>query len=416
MGLALWQPSDLTSDNDGYLAHARPVAAGRGFLGPYSERPTAFRPPGYPIAIASLLALGVAESAAVMLINLLASMVIIRLTRTLGLQAGLSEKSAMFAALIAAMDPLLVRYSVLPMTEVPCAAVLLAAVVLVRRAVDSQAPRISSKVVSGLLFGIGILIRPVVLISCAFVSAHRLMIALSGGTAGKNVFSLVSLAMLPAVVAGLLLAPWMIRNGMHFQTFVPATTHGGYTLALGNNPDFYHDVINGHDSFPWDGDALDSWQQRMIDQSKQDGVQQNDEPAMDAWYYEQAKSAIQSDPVSFLKASYLRLHRFWALTTAESTGSRWVVAGTGVWYALLWLGLLIERIGAWQLRKTVRRGPVMDLWLVVLSFMLMHSVYWTDTRMRAPLMPVLAVLSLCGWQYAVGAVSHLRRMNERSST
>jgi hypothetical protein len=52
----------------------------------------------------------------------------------------------------------------------------------------------------------------------------------------------------------------------------------------------------------------------------------------------------------------------------------------------------------------------------VLSFMLMHSVYWTDARMRAPLMPVLVVLSLCGWQYAVVAVLHFGRKHERSLT
>lgn len=416
LGLALWQPGDLTSDNDGYLAHARPVAEGRGFLGPYSDRPTAFRPPGYPMVLASLLARGVADPVAVMLINTLASVVIIWLTKVLGLQAGLSEKFAMLAAVLIAMDPLLVRYSVLPMTEVPCAAVLLAAMVLLRRTVDSGTPLISSRVVSGILFGIGILIRPTVLISCAFVSAYTLLTALRSRTAGKSLVSLVSLAMLPGVVAGLLLAPWIVRNAIRFQAFIPATTHGGYTLALGNNPDFYRDVIHGQDAFPWDGGALDSWQQQMIAQSRQEGVRQDDEPAMDAWYYEKTRTAMNADPASFLKATGLRLRRFWALTTAESMGPRVVSTGTSFWYALLWLGLLIERIGAWQLRKTVSSGRAVDLWLVVLSFMLIHSVYWTDTRMRAPLMPVLVVLSLCGWQYAASAVLHLKTTKERSPT
>jgi hypothetical protein len=76
----------------------------------------------------------------------------------------------------------------------------------------------------------------------------------------------------------------------------------------------------------------------------------------------------------------------------------------------------MERFGAWRLRKTVGGIRVTDLWLVVLSFMLMHSVYWTDARMRAPLMPVLVVLSLCGWQYAVVAVLRLGRKHERSLT
>ena len=417
IALALLQPSDLTSDNDGYLAHARPIAEGRGFLGPYSDRPTAFRPPGYPMAIASLLAVGVMDPVAVMLINTLASAAIIWLSRILGLRAGLSGKFAMLAALIVAIDPLLVRYSVLPMTEVPCAAVLLAAIVLLRRAVDSEtASTISSRVAAGMLFGIGALIRPVVLISCAFVCGHAVMTTLTNKAAGKSYVRLVLHALLPAVAAGLVLMPWVIRNAVHFQAFVPATTHGGYTLALGNNADFYRDVISGQDVFPWDGSALDVWQQRMIAQSKQDGVRQDDERALDAWYYEKATAAIKADPLSFLKATCLRLSRFWAITTAESTGPGWVSSGTSVWYALLWLGLLMERFGAWRLRKTVGGIRVVDLWLVVLSFMLMHSVYWTDARMRAPLMPVLVVLSLCGWQYAVVAVLRFGRKHERSLT
>ena len=416
-GLVWLQPSDLTSDNDGYLAHARPVAEGRGFLGPYSHQPTAFRPPGYPMVIAALLAAGVAAPVAVMLINTVASVVIICLSRTLGMQAGLSPGFALLSALIVALDPLLVRYSVLPMTEVPCAAVLLAAVVLGRKAVEAgPARKLASAVFSGLLFGIGMLIRPIVLISCVFVSFDGLRQALTRSSPGRSFASSLGLAILPAMVAGLLLIPWVVRNAMHFRAFIPATTHGGYTLALGNNPDFYRDVINGPDAFPWEGGALDAWQQRMIAQSKQDGLPQADEPAMDAWYYEQATAAITADPLSFLKATWLRLTRFWAITTAESMGPRWISASTGLWYSVLWLGLLMERMAAWQVRKTVGRSRVADLWLVVLSFMLMHAVYWTDARMRAPLMPVLVVLSLIGWQSAVGSLARLRRTNERSST
>ena len=54
LGEGWMHPSDLTADNDGYLAHADMVANGEGFAGPYSHRPTAFRPPAYPIALAAL--------------------------------------------------------------------------------------------------------------------------------------------------------------------------------------------------------------------------------------------------------------------------------------------------------------------------------------------------------------------------
>ena len=42
-----------------------------------------------------------------------------------------------------------------------------------------------------------------------------------------------------AVTLVLVLSPWMIRNLLVFGEPVWTTTHGGYTLALANNPVYY---------------------------------------------------------------------------------------------------------------------------------------------------------------------------------
>lgn len=400
LALAFYWPHDLTSDNDGYLAHAHSVANGSGFLGPFSHQPTAFRPPAYPIMLGLLLACGVTDASAVLFINVVASLLILWLTRKLAIQSGLPEKVALIATLAVAVDPLLARYSILPMTEVPCTAVLLAAIVYFHAAITNQQAQFRNGLIAGILFGIGILIRPIIMISLSFVSLHAIMRALLTKDSDHQSHSRRLNRLLPAVVAGLVLIPWIIRNGRHFDRFIPATTHGGYTLALGNNPDFYRDVINGPDTFPWDGPALDAWQKRMMVLAKREGVPPEDEPAMDSWYYRQALSAIQGEPVSFLKATFLRLRRFWAVSTADAGQGDPMLALVAVWYILLWCGLALERWAAWRLRKTEQYPSLADLWLVVLSFMLMHAFYWTDTRMRAPLMPFLIVLSLVGWSFA----------------
>jgi len=404
LALAFARSDDLLADNDGYLAHARGISEGTGFLGPYTGVPTAFRPPAYPVALGLLQACGPGPAAAVLFINLVASICILVFTRKLAEHCGLSPGFAMLSMVCVALDPLLLRYSVLPMTEVPCAAVLLVAVVLFRIAQTQTRRAWSTSLGSGLLFGVGALVRPVVLISCGFISLAALI--------RKRQIAVV----LPAVVAGLVLIPWVIRNAVQFHKFIPATTHGGYTLALGNNPAFYKDVINGTDTFPWDGAALDVWQQQMIAESQRAGVPQANEPAMDSWYYKKAIDAIKADPVSFLKATLLRLQRFWALTTADSQVSGRVSAGVAAWYSLLWVGLIIERLTGWWPWKTRQTAPVGDLWLVVLSFMLMHSVYWTDTRMRAPLMPILIVISVCGWQAVVQRIKGLRKSDFREGS
>jgi hypothetical protein len=193
----------------------------------------------------------------------------------------------------------------------------------------------------------------------------------------------------------------VVRNAIIFHHFVPATTHGGYTLALGNNPDFYRDVVNGEDEFPWEGSALDAWQKRMIEKSEQEGILTAGEPAVDAWYYSQAMAAIRTDPGSFLKATALRLRRFWAISTADSSGGHSRVMGlVMIWYGMLWIGLVLQVAHAWFRSHSPGPRSMAILWLTILAFVVMHSVYWTDTRMRAPVMPLMIVISVSGWQSA----------------
>ena len=41
------------------------------------------------------------------------------------------------------------------------------------------------------------------------------------------------------LVTSAVVSPWVIRNRLVFGRWIATTTHGGYTLLLGNNPDFY---------------------------------------------------------------------------------------------------------------------------------------------------------------------------------
>jgi len=440
------RPADLRADNDGYLAHAEMVIQGEGFAGPYTHQPTAFRPPAYPISIAALRWIGFSAAASVLIITGLCGIVIIGLTWKLGQQLGLPNSVVVFATALTTFDPLLLRYSILPMTEVPAAAVLLAAVVALKagekrflnagKDVKDSCSRIrensevgdgsdrkshdfryeescSLLLLSGILFGIGSLVRPIILVSCAMLVLWRIIRSLKNRADFRRG---IMTAILPAVAALLAVSPWIIRNAIQFHKFIPATTHGGYTLALGNNTDFYRDVIDGDVPFPWPGPQLDAWQKNMIADAEAQGVPIGDEPALDAWHYQQAFAAIQSRPTSFLKACLLRLRRFCAITPGADDSLPGVIrALTAVWYGVIAIGV-IAAVGQ-SILNCRRRGlprsqqcnsagnGFADLWFVILSFMLLHSVYWTDTRMRAPVMPFVCLIA------AFGLSSILRKLN-----
>ena len=55
----------------------------------------------------------------------------------------------------------------------------------------------------------------------------------------------------------IVLSPWMIRNFVRFGEPIWTTTHGGYTLALANNPVYYREVLDGPPGRVWTGN--DQW-------------------------------------------------------------------------------------------------------------------------------------------------------------
>ncbi len=408
-GLLAWsQPTLLTDDADGYLAHAQLVGEQHGFVGPYTLRPTAFRPPAYPLLLALFLAANVTAGIAVLLIHLASTALCIVMTSQLARQLGFSYTAILGSALLIALDPLLLRYSIQPMTELPCAAFLITALTLYLKSVspcDSGFSRYATAG-SGLLLAIGALIRPTLLVVAVLLTLHRLLMKASiprssiRGSLNVAIRDRLMPALLLAVAIAFGISPWIIRNAIHFHAFIPATTHGGYTLALGNNPDFYRDVIRGQDTFPWDGTALDHWQRSSFSKARQAGVDISSETAMDAWYYEIAIQAIRKSPRSFLQACELRLQRFWALSTADHASSLQNRL-LSVWYAALWAGLLVAAIVQLKRRNA---GLCLPLWLCIAAFCTLHTFYWTDTRMRTPVMPVMILLSVQGWSMIWSAI------------
>jgi hypothetical protein len=74
----------------------------------------------------------------------------------------------------------------------------------------------------------------------------------------------------------------------------------------------------------------------------------------------------------------------------ESRWVMWMRWGAAVWYIAV---LALAVVGAVRLRGTLLTSPWVWGALCVLALTLVHTVYWTNMRMRAPLMPIVGLLA-----------------------
>ena len=202
-----------------------------------------------------------------------------------------------------------------------------------------------------------------------------------------------------ALGAFLVLSPWAIRNQIQFGRPIITTTHGGYTLLLANNPEFYDWLHVGAWGSVWQAGQFNAdWERRRP----------ADELQADRQAYAEASDAIRREPGTFLYACIVRIGRFWSplphqLAADETPLRRLSRYATALWYvaefALAMLGLW--RICRYSLSlppSPFRLSSFTWLWGLLLVGCLLagHVVYWTDMRMRAPVMPVVALIAASG--------------------
>jgi hypothetical protein len=201
-----------------------------------------------------------------------------------------------------------------------------------------------------------------------------------------------------ALVAGIavVVAPWVIRNTVVFGRPILTTTHGGYTLLLGNNPEFYAEVVHQPWGTTWDGShggGQAAWAKRLQARLEAEGVR--GELATDRSLSAEARRHIIAQPLSFLQACLLRLARFWNGVPQGSAAAGLpgkVLIVLGLWYAAEYL---LALRGLWKVIQGREAQWTLAV-LLVLAFTAVHLIYWSNVRMRAPVMPVVTLLAAHG--------------------
>ena len=436
----------LQQDPDSYrvLAETWAETGIFGFLdeGAEEPRPTAFRPPLYPWLLSWFVDADGLSLVGVAVVHWLLGVGTVVLVLLVAHQLGLVAWSV---ALAVAIDPLLLRASQLVMTETLAAFLAMLAWWLWLRVqsveeergdeggsatglVTSSTTLVIGAGALGLVLGLGVVARPTAAPWCVLLIGAWLILALRRSSLAIRT-KLMGPALATLLVAVCVLS-WTWRNQSQLGKPIWATTHGGYTLLLANNPMLYEHFRQNGPSRDWDAEPfhqrwaqraeaeqdatlLDYWrtENQLLTDSQSTGFPQTigfAELKDDEVAYAAARVTIASEPWLFCKSCIYRAFWFWALWPREVGNVEKLLIGG--WYSVWFLVVavsLCQQVWIWRNagRNTVEgklesRWKHLRLWLpgllLLLTLTAIHSVYWGNMRMRAPLMPVVYMLALTG--------------------
>jgi len=389
MGLASWE--NLQADPDSYRRLAANILEQQSFTLSDPAEPTAFRPVLYPLLLAWVSRSRLILPAEVFGLHLVLGLLTVAGTYALARKLNLG-KWRLWAGLLVAFDPILLHQATLIMNETLSALLAVAAWLALLALIDTmrgdanvvppREPTIRGVNLGGALM-LAFFCRPTFLIWAAVAPLTLLGVETTWGRRGQAVAA-VGLTCL------FLLTPWVVRNILVFDAPVIATTHGGYTLLWGNNREYYDHLKQGHEGL-WDST---SFHERFGEAYPHKGTSAS-ELARDQAAHREAVRTIAGQPMMFAYSSLLRLASFWRpwplpLSEQESLNRRMLRYAVGAWYTVL---LLLALFGWWNLGRRWLRPEWLAGLLLPITFTSIHLVYWTDMRMRAPVMPVIAVLA-----------------------
>ena len=408
LGVMVVRTGQLTTDRDLYLGIATELRAGQGYSTPGSEppAPTAFRPPLYPLMLSCLP--GTAFD--IGLLHLILAVAMVSATGQAAKRlAGGQWQVGLLAGGIVAVDPLLLLYSGQPMTETLCSCL---TAVLLWRIVSSE-PTQRGAILEGLIWGLCLLSRPTYAAPLGLCILGRVVFRPATAVppaileTSQTIRPRLRFGLLVLIAAAVVVSPWAIRNWLVFEKPIVTTTHGGYTLWLANNPVYYTEVVEGGDA-AWNGESLTRWQTET--NAEMDRLRVQGEVARDQWQAARAKQFIAQHPWRFWRACLYRAATFWSIFPGRASE-------TGVPQPLLWIiasgyaavgggGIVaLGRLLGDRSRGRISWGPLWPVCSLILGFFGVHLVYWTDVRMRAPIMPAVAVWVAVGLRGPAGRSS-----------
>jgi hypothetical protein len=107
--------------------------------------------------------------------------------------------------------------------------------------------------------------------------------------------------------------------------------------------------------------------------------------------YDAATATIGRQSSTFVWSCIVRVARLWSPIPHRTPERSWtVIVAIGFYYVALYVAV---GIGLWRLGREVRESKWWPVWTLALTLTLVHAIYWSNIRMRAPVIPALAIIA-----------------------
>ena len=359
-------------DERDYELRAKSLISGQGYVNA-EGRPTAYRPPGYPLLLAAVYEVWPRPLAA----KLLNALMLAGIGWLLGeIVSVVTPQGKVFAPLLILLYPVFVYTATTLYPQVFGTLLFAGCVFCLVRFPDS----VLSAAVCGLIFGVLILAVPSFLLILPVLAVFLLVSKRHDPWRASQ--SAAALVFCAAIVVN----PWTIRNAITFKTFIPVSTNSGVTFLLGNCENA------GVNTGP------------NVDISRYEVETKGmDEVQTDIHHKRAAMAWITGHPVDAAKLYLLKVANYFNFRNKLSSDSDSSFATDAVmflsYYALL--GAAIARCFLW------RRYPFSPIerlcYFLYFGNALLSAIFFTRIRFRLPFDALLMVCVAIFLGHVLGA-------------
>ncbi len=387
VGWVLVFPTQLYAESNWYYDKGSELASGYGYVYDLeSRKPTAGWPVGYPLFLAALFWLTGPSLLVAKLANVGLSVLIVYLTY-LTAKRLFNQDVAVFSALLLSLLPGLFVYSSIVCSDLlfMMLVMLVAVLTLDRREEDT---RFTGWKATGVALLTGLLNGALTLTRSLGLALLPFWIWVRWSVDRRGPRSLRRWVLAMVIGTGLLLAPWTIRNYVHFHKIIPVSTNGGGNFWIGNNP-----LANGALIFP-----RDEARNPLLPL-----IETGDEIGINEMGYRLGLAFIRENPIRALKllpakVFYLFNSNDQGLVWNRSSALSPVQWGTGVRAfmltnlayvlvaALALVGLLALFFRRHAFQATVWMGVALGACLT-----LVHLPFFGSDRFALPLLPFMTI-------------------------